>query len=305
MKKKRMNIGPENSVHLTRADQIYYIIVNCIVSVFMLVVLLPLINIVASSFSSPSAVSNGKVLLWPVDFSFEGYIAVFEYKGIDTAYLNTFFYTIFGTVFNLFMTMIAAYPMARRGLPLKGPIVFLFSFTMLFSGGMIPTYIQMVNLHLINNRLAMILPGAIGITNMIIARTFIQGIPHELYEAASIDGCDDFRYFGLVVIPLSVTLLSVLTLYYAVGHWNSYMDAFLYLSDRDKMPLQVILREILIQNTVDAEAIVDDETLSARQGMADLLKYALIIVSSLPVLVLYPLVKKYFLKGVMLGSLKG
>lgn len=295
----------KHGVRATREDRLFYLIVNLIVGAFMLVVLVPLINIVASSFSSPSAVSNGKVLLWPVEFSLEGYETVFENKLIGTAYMNTFFYTIAGTLINLAMTMIAAYPLARRNVPFKGVFMFLFTFTMLFSGGTIPNYMLMIDLGFINTRWAMLLPGAISVYNMIIARTFIQNIPEELYEAASIDGCSDFRYFFEMVLPLSVTLLSVLTLYYAVGHWNAYFDAFLYLSDRELYPLQIILREILIANTINANEVVDDLTMSAKQGMADLLKYSLIIVSSLPVLVLYPFVKKYFLKGVMIGALKG
>lgn len=293
------------AIHVTREDRIYYLTINILVGAFMLIVLLPLINIVASSFSSPSAVSSGKVLLWPVEFSLEGYETVFENKLIGTAYLNTFFYTVTGTLINLAMTMIAAYPLARRNVPFKGFFMFLFTFTMLFSGGTIPNYMLMIDLHLINTRWAMLLPGAISVYNMIIARTFIQNIPEELYEAASIDGCSDFRYFFTMVIPLSVTLLSVLTLYYAVGHWNAYFNAFLYLSDRKLYPLQIILREILIANTINANEVVDDLTMSSKQGMADLIKYSLIIVSSLPVLVLYPFVKKYFLKGVMIGALKG
>lgn len=301
----RRNGHGAQAIRATREDRFFYLVVNIFVGIFTLIILIPLINIVASSFSSPSAVSSGKVLLWPVDLSLAGYEAVFENKLIGTAYLNTFFYTAAGTLINISMTMFAAYPLARRNVPFKGVFMFLFTFTMLFSGGTIPNYMLMIDLGLINSRWAMLLPGAISVYNMIIARTFIQSIPEELYEAASIDGCSDFRYFFTMVIPLSVTLLSVLTLYYAVGHWNAYFDAFLYLSDRNLYPLQIVLREILIANTINANEVVDDLTMSAKQGMADLIKYSLIIVSSLPVLVLYPFVKKYFLKGVMIGALKG
>ena len=294
-----------SGIDTARGDRTFYAIVNAIVGVFMLIVLIPLVNIVASSFSSPGAVSSGKVLFWPVEFSLDGYKTVFENKMIGTAYFNTFFYTIVGTMINLAMTMMAAYALARKNLPYKGFFMFLFTFTMLFSGGTIPNYMLVVNLKLYDTRWAMLLPGAISVYNMIIARTFIQNIPNELYEAASIDGCSDARYFFTMVIPLSVTLLSVLTLYYAVAHWNSYFDAFLYLTNRKLYPLQIVLREILIANSINANEVVDDLTMSAKQGMADLLKFSLIIVSSLPVLVLYPFVKKYFLKGVMIGALKG
>ena len=292
-------------IRLTKQDTVYYVIVDIIVTFFMLLVLIPLINIVASSFSSTNAVSQGKVFLWPVDFSLEGYNAVFTYKKVWPAYANTIFYTVAGTAFNLFMTVLAAYPLSRKSLPFKGFFTFLFTFTMLFSGGMVPTYLQMKNLGLLNNRLVMILPGAIGVTNMIICRTFFNNIPYELYEAAEIDGCDDFVYLIRMVLPLSTAVLAVLTLYYAVGHWNAYMSAFLYLNDQKKMPLQVVLREILIMNSVELENIVDDETMMAKVGLAELLKYSLIIVSSAPVLIMYPFVKKFFAKGVMLGSLKG
>ena len=294
-----------SGIDTARGDRTFYAIVNAIVGVFMLIVLIPLVNIVASSFSSPGAVSSGKVLFWPVEFSLDGYKTVFQNKMIGTAYFNTFFYTIVGTMINLAMTMMAAYALARKNFPYKGFFMFLFTFTMLFSGGTIPNYMLIVNLKLYDTRWAMLLPGAISVYNMIIARTFIQNIPNELYEAASIDGCSDARYFFTMVIPLSVTLLSVLTLYYAVAHWNSYFDAFLYLTNRKLYPLQIVLREILIANSINANEVVDDLTMSAKQGMADLLKFSLIIVSSLPVLVLYPFVKKYFLKGVMIGALKG
>ena len=294
-----------SGIDTARGDRTFYAIVNAIVGVFMLIVLIPLVNIVASSFSSPGAVSSGKVLFWPVEFSLDGYKTVFQNKMIGTAYFNTFFYTIVGTMINLAMTMMAAYALARKNLPYKGFFMFLFTFTMLFSGGTIPNYMLIVNLKLYDTRWAMLLPGAISVYNMIIARTFIQNIPNELYEAASIDGCSDARYFFTMVIPLSVTLLSVLTLYYAVAHWNSYFDAFLYLTNRKLYPLQIVLREILIANSINANEVVDYLTMSAKQGMADLLKFSLIIVSSLPVLVLYPFVKKYFLKGVMIGALKG
>ena len=289
-----------SGIDTARGDRTFYAIVNAIVGVFMLIVLIPLVNIVASSFSSPGAVSSGKVLFWPVEFSLDGYKTVFQNKMIGTAYFNTFFYTIVGTMINLAMTMMAAYALARKNLPYKGFFMFLFTFTMLFSGGTIPNYMLIVNLKLYDTRWAMLLPGAISVYNMIIARTFIQNIPNELYEAASIDGCSDARYFFTMVIPLSV-----LTLYYAVAHWNSYFDAFLYLTNRKLYPLQIVLREILIANSINANEVVDDLTMSAKQGMADLLKFSLIIVSSLPVLVLYPFVKKYFLKGVMIGALKG
>lgn len=295
----------KNTIRVSVRDRAYYWTVSLVLGLMSLLILLPLINIVASSFSSPMAVSLGKVYLWPVEPSLEGYRTVFRYNLFLSSYGNTFFYTFFGTMINLAMTMIAAYPLARKGLPFKGIVIFLFTFTMLFDGGTIPNYILINRLGLANTRWVMLIPGAISVYNMIIARTFIQNIPGELEEAATIDGCNDFQYFFQMVLPLSKTVLSVLALYYAVGHWNDYFTSFLYLSDRKLYPLQIVLREILIANSISAEEITDAETMAAKAGMQDLIKYALIIVSSVPVLVLYPFVKKYFLKGVMIGALKG
>lgn len=300
-------LSRKNAIKVPRGDKIYYGIVNLFLFLFFMAILLPLINVVASSFSEAKAVNQGKVLFWPVQFTTKGYKAVFEYKGIWRSYANTFLYTISGTAVNLAMTLMCAYPLARKDLPFKGPVVALFMFTMLFGGGTIPNYILIRNLHMMNTIWAMIIPGAISVYNMIIARTFIQNIPADLEEAAKIDGCSDVRYFFSIVLPLSKTVISVLGLYYAVAHWNDYFTAFLYLSDNEKMPLQITLRAILINNSfsADAAASIDEETLLNNQALQDLLKYSLIIVSSVPVLIIYPFVKKYFLKGVMLGAVKG
>ena len=294
-----------NRIKMETGDLVYYGLVNLFLTIITLIVLYPIIFIISASFSSPIAVSAGKVLLWPVDFSMEGYKAVFKSNHIVSGYLNTFIYTGAGTAINVSMTMIAAYSLSRKGMPFRGIVTFFFAFTMLFSGGMIPSYILILNLGMINTRWAMIIPGAISVYNMIIARTFIQNIPNELLEAAQIDGCSDIYYFFKITLPLSKALIAILTLYYSVGHWNSYFNAFLYLSDRRLYPLQIILREILIANSIPMDEIVDPETMNAKQGLADLLKYSLIIVSSIPVLILYPFVQKYFIKGVMIGSLKG
>ena len=289
----------------SRSDRIFYTTTNIVMTILLLIILYPLIYIVSNSFSSAIAVQSGKVVLWPVDFSLEGYKAVFTNKDIGTGYLNSIFYTVFGTACNIFFTMICAYPLARKNLPYKGIIMFLFTFTMFFSGGLIPNYILMVNLKLIDNRLAMILPGLINVYNMIIARTFIQSsIPDELLQAAQVDGCSDVRYFFSMVLPLSKAVMAVLTLYYAVGHWNAYFDAFLYLNSRSLYPLQLFLREILIQNQISATDL-DPELAQMKAALADVLKYSLIIVASVPVMLVYPFVQKYFIQGVMIGSIKG
>ena len=207
---------------------------------------------------------------------------------------------------NVVVTMLCAYPMARVGWPMKKGFTFLFMFTMFFSGGMIPTYLLISNLRMINTRWALLLPGAMSVYNMIIARTFIQNsIPGELLEAAQIDGCSDSLYFFKIVLPLSKAVMAVLTLYYAVGHWNAYFNAFIYLSNRSLYPLQIILREILIENSISAETLMDEQMAAQKAGLSDLLQYSLIVVSTAPILCIYPFVQKYFIKGVMIGSVKG
>ena len=293
-----------SSIHMSRGDRAFNVFAILIVTLLTLLVLLPMVNILSASFSAAAAVNAGKVLLWPVEFNVEGYRAVFDYKGIWQSYWNTIVYTVVGTAINLFMTMIAAYPLARKNLPLKKPVVMLFMFTMLFSGGMIPGYLLIRNLKMINTIWAIVLPGAISVYNMIIARTFIQGIPSDIEEAAKIDGCSDIYYFWKMVLPLSKTVIAVLALYYAVGHWNDYFTPWLYMNKTEKYPLQIILRTILVMNTFDAESMLEDDLL-ANKALQDLLKYSLIIVSSVPILVAYPFAKKFFLKGVMIGALKG
>ena len=280
--------------------------VYTLVTLLTLIVLLPLTNVLACSFSAPESVASGKVLLWPVNFSVSGYERVFNTDEIWIGYANTLYYTIVGTFVNVFVTMICAYPLARRGLPYKSFFSFLFAFTMLFSGGLVPTYLLARNLHLLNTRWALIIPGAMGVYQMIVTRTFlVANIPQELLEMSQIDGCNDFRFFWSFVLPLSKAVIAVTAMQYAVGHWNSWFSAFLYLSDDKKYPLQMMLRRILVMNQIKASDYVDEETLVAMEGMADLLKYSLIVVATVPILCAYPFIRKYFVKGIMIGSLKG
>ena len=295
-----------NTIKISTGDKAYYTFVYAILGLFTLLIIMPLVNVVANSFSSQDAVAFGWVTFWPVDFTLKGYRAVFDYKGIWTAYGNTFIYAIVGTTINLSVTMMCAYPLARKSLPGHGFITGLFMFTMFFGGGTIPNYILVRGLGMINSRTSMVIPGAMSVYNMIIARTFIKNIPSELEEAAKIDGCSDFKYFFQMVLPLSGTVMAVLALYYAVGHWNDYFTAFLYLKDQNKMPLQMVLRAILIKNSFNTEALASSaEELLYNQSLQDLLKYCFIVISTLPILVLYPFVKKYFVKGVMIGAVKG
>lgn len=293
-------------IQLSTDDKIFYCTVNVLLALLTLSVLYPLVYIVSASFSDGAALLSGKVWLYPVDFSLEGYYEILKNKNIWIGYGNTIFYTVIATSLNVFFTMVAAYPLSRRNLPYKGIIMFLFTFTMFFNGGMIPNYMLMRDLRIINTRIVMILPGLISVYNLIIARTFIQNsIPYELWEATQVDGSSNTRFFFQMVLPLSKAVLAVLALYYAIGHWNSYFNALLYLSDRDKYPLQLFLREILIANTLNESSGIDPELLAAKQGMSDLLKYCLIIVATVPVLLVYPFIQKYFATGVMIGSIKG
>lgn len=293
-------------VKLSADDRIFYIVVNIIMAIVFVIVLWPLVFIVSSSFSSKEAVMAGRVFLLPVDFSLEGYKTVFKTNEVLIGYRNTIFYTFVGTLINISLTMMAAYPLSRRDLPHRKELMFLFTFTMIFSGGMIPTYIIVSELGILNTPLAMILPGALSVYNLIITRTFIESnIPYEVFEAATIDGCDDFRYFFKLLLPLSGPVLAVITLYYAVAHWNSYFNAFLYITDSRLYPLQLVLRNILIANQIDSAMVTDFDSMTSKQGLADLMKYSLIVVSSLPVLVMYPFVQKHFVKGVMIGAVKG
>ena len=286
-------------------DKVLYAIVHVVMVILLIITLYPLIYVLSASFSSPQAVATGQVVLWPVDLSLRGYKEVFEYQVVWTGYRNTIFYTVVGTAINVVMTLFAAFGLSKKSLPGRGLFTFLFTFTMLFSAGIVPTYLQMRELGIVNTPWVMVLPGAVSVYNMIVTRTFIQNIPNELSEAAAIDGCSDFRYFSAILLPLSKAVISVISLYYAVGHWNSYFNAMIYLSDREMFPLQLFLRDILVLNTVDASSILDPEEAQALEGMRDLLKYAMIVVSTVPILMVYPFIQKYFAKGVMVGSVKG
>ena len=295
-----------NKVKLCKEDKIMYAVVETLMVLLVLIVLYPLIYVLSSSFSSGAAVSAGKVILWPVDFSTTGYRIVFSYGLIWKAYGNTIIYTVVATAINLVLTTMAAYPLSRRNFQGKKYYMVLFMVTMFFSGGMIPNYILMTKLHLVNTRWAIILSGGISIYNMIVMRTFFQNsIPSELLEAEKIDGISDIGYLLQIVIPLSKAVFAVITLYYAVAHWNSYFNAMLYLRDRDLYPLQMVLRDILNASKVDLSEITDPELLKQMRGASDTMKYALIVVSCVPVLVAYPFVQRFFEKGVMIGSVKG
>jgi len=295
----------KNHIKDSAGDRIFNITNDMLLLLGTLIVLYPLVYILSSSFSSPKAVSTGQVFLWPVDLSIRGFEAVFEHKAILTGFSNTIFYTVVGTLINIFMTLLAAYPLSRKTMPGRRIILFLFTFTMIFNGGLIPTYILISKMGMINTRWVMLIPLAMNVYNVIICRSFFEStIPNELVEAAQIDGCSHIRFLAQMVIPLSKAIIAVLVLYYALGHWNQYFQAFIYITDRAKFPLQIVLRDILVLNSV-SDIIADPQLYAAKQGMAELLKFSLIVVSSAPFMIAYPFVAKHFVQGVMIGSVKG
>lgn len=298
---------PAANRHLTVRDRVFLAVNGFGLSVLVLLFLYPLVYVVSASFSSPGAVVSGRVWLFPVDVSLAGYRAVFRHEAIWTGYGNSFFYMTAGTTINVVMTVLMAYPLAKPGFYGRGFFTFLLVFTMMFNGGLIPTFLLVRRLGLYNTRWALLITQALTPFNVIIARTYFRhSIPRELYDSAVIDGASDTRYIHSILLPLSKPMLAVIALYYAVWHWNQFFWALVYLSDRALYPLQLVLRDILIRNEVSIEAVGGDILeLERLQGMADLLKYSLSVVASVPVLVVYPFVQKYFVKGVMIGALKG
>ena len=296
----------EKKVKMSKKDTVFMGLVYLFLTFVLIIVLYPLIYVISASFSSPGAVSSGKVFLLPVDPTLIGYDAVFKNPKIVSGFLNSFFYLSIGTAVNVAMTMLAAYPLSRREFLGRKIISGIFVFTMYFSGGLVPTYLLVKNLHLLDTRAAVIIPVAMSVWNVIIARTYLQStIPDELYEAAQLDGCSVTGFLVKIVLPLSAPILAVLVLYYGVGNWNSYFNAMIYLKSQELYPLQLVLREILMLGKVDMTMITDVNALQRMQGLSSLLKYAVIVVASLPMMAIYPFVQKHFVKGIMIGSLKG
>lgn len=288
------------------ADRLFTIFNYVMLSLVLMIVLYPLIYVVSASFSSSSAVLSGRVWLWPVEPTLDGYKAVFKNAMVIKGFMNTVFYTLAGTAINLILTVMAAYPLSRKDFKGRNAFMLLFVFTMLFNGGLIPTYLIVKDLGMIDTVWSMLVPAALSVWNVIIMRTYFQTtIPNELLEASQLDGCSDFRFLRSIVLPLSGPILAVIALFYAVGHWNQYFNAMIYLKRADLYPLQLVLRDILVQNEVNIDMLGDAKTAAARQGLRELLKYSLIVVTSVPLLVVYPFLQKFFVKGVMIGSIKG
>ena len=295
-----------NKIGLCWQDKVLYSVITVIMTLLLIIVLYPLIYVLSSSFSSGSAVSAGRVILWPVQPTLNGYKVVFGYRSVWIGYRNSIIYTLFGTALNIVLTTMVAYPLSVRRFHGRKFVTTLFMIIMFFNGGMIPTYILMSQLHLTNTRWAIILSGGVSVYNMIIMRTFFQNsIPEDLHEAAMLDGVSDIGYLFKIVMPLSKAIYSVITLYYAVTHWNGYFNAMLYLRDPDLLPLQNVLRSILNAARIDVSQITDSDLLEQLIGLSDVMKFSLIVISCVPVLIAYPFVQRFFEKGVMIGSVKG
>jgi putative aldouronate transport system permease protein len=293
----------------SRGDRWFGLINAFILVIISLAVLYPLVFMISASISDPVLINSGRIWLWPRGIQFDGYERIFSYPYIWVGYRNTIFYTLLGTFINLVVTLTCAYSLSRKDLVGRNAIMFLFVLTMFFSGGLIPTFLVVKNLGMVNTIWAMVIPNAASMWNIIITRSFMQmNIPNELQESAMIDGASNMRQFISIVLPLSKPIMAAMGLFYAVGHWNAYFNALVYLTDRDLFPLQLVLRQILVLNQVtDLLTMTADEleNLDKQMHMAEMMKYGLIIIATLPILVVYPFLQKYFVKGVLIGSVKG
>lgn len=297
-----------NRIKGCTSDKIFDTVNTIILSIIFIIMAYPILIVISSSISSSQALLSGKVWLLPVDISFEGYKVVIKNKDVMTGIGNSVFYTFFGTVINMAVTILAAYPLSRKDFRPKTFVNLMFAFTMWFSGGLIPTYILVRDLGMYNTRLAMLIPTALNIWNMILIRTYFQSsIPESIFESARLDGCDDFKYLTQIAIPISLPVIAVVTLYYTVANWNSFFNAYLYLQRADLKPLQVVLRDILLMSqTEELTGAAENAAASAKmKSLNEVLKYSLVVVSSIPMTVLYAVTQKYFTKGIMVGSVKG
>lgn len=294
-----------NKNRLTNADSRSGILVIGVLLLITAIILYPLYFVLIASISDPNLVNAGKVLLIPKALTFDGYKRVFSYSQIWRAYMNTIIYLILGTFLSTFMTLSAGYALSRKDLKIRSFVMVFFTLTMFFNGGMIPRYMLVKNLRLTDTIWCMILPNAVSVWNLIIARTFFSSnLPGDLLEAARIDGCNDLKYFFSIVLPLSSALTMVMVLFYGVGIWNSYFDAMIFLKSQKLQPLQLIMRDILIVNRTSNQMISDVSEQVARQKAGELLKYVIIIISSAPLLIVYPFLQRYFESGIMVGAVK-
>ena len=299
-----------NKIKYSLTDRIFQTSVYLFLTLALVIVLYPLIYIVSASISNPQTVSSGEMLLFPKEITFEGYKTIFENQSIWRGYANTIFYTALGTLVNLIVTIPCAYALSRADFSGKKFFTKFMVVTMFLSGGLIPTYLIVKNLGMINTVWALIIPNAASVYNIVVTRTFFQStIPRELEEAATIDGCSDIKMFIKVILPLSLPIIAVMALFYGVGHWNGYFSALIYLSDRALYPLQMVLREILVLQDMASNSIGMNSSMAefahSKQQLAQVIQYGVMIVSTLPIIVVYPFLQKYFVKGMMVGSVKG
>ncbi|MNS29478.1 Lactose transport system permease protein LacG [compost metagenome] len=290
----------------SKGDFLFDLINYTVLTIGMLLILYPLYFILIASVSDPNNIYAGDVWLYPKGLTFDGYERIFNDSTIWIGYGNSMLYAIVGTAISVALILLAAYPLSRKDFIGRNFFMWFFMLTMFFGGGLIPTYLLVKDLGMLNSIWALVLPGAAGVFNIIIVRTFFESsIPDEMREAAFIDGCTNTRFFLSIVLPLSKPIIAVMVLYHVVGFWNGFFDALIYLNDQAKYPLQLVLRNILVQNQVGSNMMVDVESYSAKLRVTELIKYGVIIVASLPLLILYPFLQRYFVKGAMIGSIKG
>ncbi|MGX7031067.1 carbohydrate ABC transporter permease [Vagococcus zengguangii] len=296
----------------TVADKIFLKFNLVFLILALLIVLYPLVYIISASISDPSTVNSGEMWLLPKGITMEGYKTILNNDSIWRGYGNTIYYTVLGTLINLAVTLPCAYALSRKDLYGRNFFMTFLLVTMFIGGGLIPSYLLIKNLGMLNTVWAIVVPGAVSVYNLIVTRTFFETtIPREMEEAAIIDGCSDFKMFTKIILPLSMPIIAVMALFYGVGHWNSYFSALIYFSDKAKYPLQMVLREILVLQDMSSNSINGNmssdmaEMMYSKQQLVQVIKYGIMIVSTLPVIVIYPFLQKYFVKGMMIGSVKG
>lgn len=303
---RRLTARKSTAIQDTRSDRIFTLFNYLFLSVILFVVLYPLIYVLAASFSEPAAVTAGEVVLWPVRPTMIGYEKIFQHPTIMQGFANSIFYAVVGSFVNVVMTILAAYPLSRSDMPGRRILGVIFFFPMLFSGGLIPFFLVVRDLGLLNTRWALIIPTALSVWNVMITISFFRtSIPDELLEAAQLDGCSDIQYLMRILLPLSGPIIAVLFLFYGVWHWNQYFLALIFLNNKELFPLQLVMREILVFNQLDLSMLSDIRQMAIQQGLKEQLKFTVLVVSSLPVMLIYPLVQKYFVTGITLGAVKG
>ena len=301
----RRKMHRQNRIRGSKTDIIYFAIIGVLLAMLTIIVVYPIYFIVIGSISNPDAVLNGEVIFWPVDITFSGYQALVNESLIWSGYRNTIIYTLVGTAFNIVLTIPAGWALSRDYLPARKFINVFFIITMFFGGGLIPYYIICSSFGLVDNPLILIIGGGLSVYNMFMCKSyFTLNVPKEILEASEIDGCGEFRTFFDMVLPLAKPLISVMILFYAVGHWNSYMDALIFIKQEDYYPLQLVLRNILIVAESQSQSGADAATITEQLRIANQIKYSSIIVSSLPIIILYPFIQKYFDQGFLVGSFK-